>query len=98
MSYLKKNESGTYDKDLNIKRGGSHLNTVGSYWFSQWMQDNDFKLCLCGHKHTYANSRYIRENPSRTMEPIVYDTSLTPSWYTSLPDRDNVFKSPLMQA
>lgn len=88
MSYLKKNEAGSYDKDLNVKRGGSHLNTVGNYWFSQWMQDNNFKLCLCGHKHTYANSRYIRDNPDRTMEPIVYDPSLSPTWYTSLPDRE----------
>lgn len=88
MSYLKHNEGGSYDKNLDIKRGGSHLNTVGNYWFSQWLQDNAFKLCLCGHKHTYANSRYIRENPDRTMEPIVYDQSLSPTWYTNLPDRE----------
>ena len=88
MSYLKKNGGGTYDKDLNIKRGGSHLNTVGNYWFSQFLQDNNFKLCLCGHKHTYSNSRYIREDITRTIEPIVYDSSLTPTWYTSLPDRE----------
>lgn len=88
MSYLKKNEGGSYDKDPNIKRGGSHLNTVGNYWFSQWLQDNNFKLCLCGHKHTYANSRYIREDPEKTMEPIVYDPLESPSWYTSLPERE----------
>lgn len=88
MSYLKKNEGGSYEKDLSIKRGGSHLNTVGNYWFSQWMQDNEFKLCLCGHKHTFSNSRYIRENPNRTMEPIVYDTTLSPDWYAALPERE----------
>lgn len=88
MSYLKKNEGGTYDKDDKIKRGGSHLNTVGNYWFSQWLQDNEFKLCLCGHKHTYSNSRYIREDPDKTMEPIVYDPSESPTWYTSLPERE----------
>lgn len=88
MSYLKRNEGGSYEKDLNVKRGGSHLNTVGNYWFSQWMQDNEFKLCLCGHKHTFSNSRYIRENPDRTMEPIVYDTTLSPDWYAALPERE----------
>lgn len=88
MSYLKKQEEGSYQKDPNIKRGGSHLNTVGNYWFSQWLQDNEFKLCLCGHKHTYANSRYIREDPEKTMEPIVYDPSEQPSWYLSLPERE----------
>lgn len=88
MSYLKRNNDGGYDKNVNIKRGGSHLNTVGNYWFSQWIQDNGFKLCLCGHKHTYSNTRYIREDPNKTMEPIVYDSSLTPTWYTSLPDRE----------
>lgn len=88
MSYLKKQESGSYEKDPNIKRGGSHLNTVGNYWFSQWLQDNGFKLCLCGHKHTYSNSRYIREDPDKTMEPIVYDPSDSPTWYTSLPERE----------
>lgn len=88
MSYLKRQEEGSYQKDPNIKRGGSHLNTVGNYWFSQWLQDNEFKLCLCGHKHTYANSRYIREDPEKTMEPIVYDPSEQPSWYLSLPERE----------
>lgn len=88
MSYLKSNSEGGYDKDAQIKRGGSHLNTVGNYWFSQWMQDNNFKLCLCGHKHTYSNSRYIREDPEKTMEPIVYDPSDNPTWYSSLPERE----------
>lgn len=88
MSYLRKGNGGELIKDTNIKRSGSHLNTVGNYWFSQWLQDNEFKLCLCGHKHTYANSRYIREDINKTMEPIVYDPSEIPSWYTSLPDRE----------
>lgn len=88
MSYLKRNTDGGYDKNSSIKRGGSHLNTVGTYWFSQFLQDNNFKLCLCGHKHTYCNSRYIREDISKTMEPIVFDTTLTPPWYMALPDRE----------
>lgn len=88
MSYLKQSGEDGYVKDPDIKRGGSHLNTVGNYWFSQWLQDNGFKLCLCGHKHTYSNSRYLREDPEKTMEPIVYDPSESPTWYTSLPERE----------
>lgn len=77
-----------YAKDPSTLRGGSRLNTVGNYWFSTWMQDNGFKLCLCGHKHTYSNSRLIRENSEDTMKPIVYDTEETPTWLTSLPERE----------
>ena len=77
-----------YAKDNSTERGGSHLNTVGKYWFSQWMQDNGFKLCLCGHKHTYSNSRLIRDDIEHTMRPIVYDPSESPSWYTQLPKRE----------
>lgn len=88
MSYLKKNSDGGYDKNTNVQRAGSHLNTVGNYWFSQFLQDNDFRLCLCGHKHTYSNSRYIRDDVTKTMEPIVYDPLATPTWYTALPARE----------
>ena len=77
-----------YTKDNSTLRGGSHLNTVGNYWFSQFLQENGFKLCLCGHKHTYANSRPIHEDINHTMVPIVYDTTTTPEWYTSLPTRE----------
>ena len=77
-----------YTKDNSTLRGGSHLNTVGNYWFSQFLQENGFKLCLCGHKHTYANSRPIHEDIGHTMVPIVYDTTTTPEWYTSLPTRE----------
>ncbi len=72
-----------------VSRGGSHLNTVGNYWFSQFLQDNGFKLCLCGHKHTYAESRLIREDKDHTMVPIVYDANGTnASWYKALPTRE----------
>ena len=73
-----------YDSDATTTRGGSHLNTVGNYWYSQFLQDNKFHLNICGHKHTFSNSRYIREDVTKTMTPIVYDTSATPSWYTNL--------------
>lgn len=88
MKYLKKSSDGYYIKDPEIKRGGSRINTVGNYWFSQWMEQNEFNLCLCGHKHTYSNSRYIKENPEKTMEPIVYDPDAEPLWYQQLPERE----------
>lgn len=77
-----------YTKNNSTLRGGSHLNTVGNYWFSQFLQNNGFKLCLCGHKHTYANSRPIHEDAEHTMVPIVYDENPSPDWYTSLPTRE----------
>ena len=87
----------TWTTNPEVLRGGSHLNTVNSYWFSQFLQNNGFKLCLCGHKHTYCNSRYLREDPLKTMQPIIYDAGYTPatevapaiypSWYDSLSDR-----------
>lgn len=84
MSYIKDGV-----KNPAIKRGGSHLNTVGNYWFSQFLQDNGFKLCMCGHKHTYSNTRYLREDITKTMEPIIYEPLLTEApWYKTLPDRE----------
>lgn len=88
MSYLPYNESGSYTPNMEIKRGGSHLNTVGNYWFSKFLQDNQFKLCLCGHKHTYANSRYICDDLEKTMSPIVYSPTEQPEWFTSLSERN----------
>ena len=90
MSYLP-NISGTYTPNITIGRGGSHLNTVGNYWYSQFLQNNNFKLCLCGHKHTYSNSRYIRDNVSSTMAPTIYEPDLTlAGWYTALPEREKM--------
>ena len=81
--------AGGYTKKLPCERGGSRLNTIGSYWFSKFLQNNDFKLCLCGHKHTYSNSRYMRENEAIenieyavTMEPIIYDADYIPATET----------------
>jgi hypothetical protein len=69
------------------KRGGSHLNTVGSYFFSKFLQDYNFKLCLCGHKHTYSNSRLIHDDIEDTMRPFVYEPlGEEAEWYKALPD------------
>ena len=77
MKYVK-TVGGVLTKDPTVTREGSRLNTVGSYWFSQFLQDNGFKLCMCGHKHTFSNTRLIREDITKTMEPIVYDSAYIP--------------------
>ena len=82
---------GVYQKREGTQRGGSHLNSeeLGNYWFSRFLEEEQMNLCLCGHKHTYGNTRYLRENIDesvehtlwKTMEPIVYSPELSPSWY-----------------
>jgi hypothetical protein len=65
-------------------RGGSHLNTVGNYFYSKLLEDLDFKLCMCGHKHTYSNSRYLCDNPDNRMMPFIYDPNGEDAeWYKS---------------
>lgn len=89
MSYLVKNQQGDYVVQNSVERGGTYLNTVGNYWFSQFLQNNDFKLCICGHKHTFSNSKLIRDDVTKTMEPIVYDPlGVNASWYQALPERE----------
>ena len=51
----------------------SHLNNPGGWWFSKFLEDNAFNLCMCGHKHTYSTSRYLHDNPNDRMQPYVYD-------------------------
>lgn len=88
MSYV---NSTTYEVNPTIARGGSHLNTVGNYWYSKFLQDNHFHLNLCGHKHTFTNSRYLRESEvmNETMKPIVYEPQLADApWYILLPERE----------
>lgn len=51
----------------------SHFNNPGGYWFSKFLEDNGFNLCICGHKHTYSTSRYLHDNPNDRMQPYVYD-------------------------
>ena len=87
MSYL---PASTNYTPTSVSRGGSHFNIIGNYWFSKFLQDNNFKLCICGHKHTYANSRLIFDNPDATMKPTVYDTAETPTWYSALSDRNKL--------
>jgi hypothetical protein len=75
-------------------RGGSRLNIFGEYWFSTFLQDKAFNLCMCGHKHTYANSRYIRESEPdgsgrHSMVVEVYDPDgENADWYKALNDKE----------
>lgn len=95
MEYAKPSGE-SYVVNPNAERGGSRLNTLGEYWFSKYMEDNGFSLCLCGHKHTYSNSRYLKDDKDMTMAPIVYDpeynpdTDTYPQWYKDLPEREKL--------
>jgi hypothetical protein len=46
---------------MNIIHADS-TNAPGLYWFSRLLEFRGIKLCLCGHKHTYACTHPIREN------------------------------------
>ena len=79
-------------ENVSYSRGGSHLNSVGNYWFSKFLEDNNFRLCIGGHKHTYTCSRPMRDNPDNRMKPYVYDPDYDaqnqtyPQWYNTLGD------------
>lgn len=88
-----------YNENVSYSRGGSHLNSVGNYWFSKFLEDNNFRLCIGGHKHTYTCSRLMRDNPNNRMKPFVYDpdynaaTNTYPEWYTSIGEaRDHLMQ------
>lgn len=62
----------------SVNRGGSHLNiNSGSlgYWASTFFQNNDVRLVLGGHKHTYCQSHPIEENPLDNMKPVIQVTT-----------------------
>lgn len=89
------------DAEVTVEpdRGGTRMNTVGNYWFSRFLQDNGFNLCMCGHKHTYANSRYIRESEPdengkhHSMVIDVYDPDgENASWYQALAETETDYR------
>ena len=92
-TYLDQN----FQENVAYSRGGSHLNSVGNYWFSKFLEDNNFRLCIGGHKHTYTNSRPMRDNPDNRMKPFVYDPDYSvnngevtyPAWYNALSSDKN---------
>lgn len=62
-----------------IERSGSHLNynttPDNKYWFSKFCESNDIRLVIGGHKHTYACTYPLKENPGKTMKPIIQLTA-----------------------
>lgn len=95
MEYVKPSGE-SYVVNENAERGGSRLNTLGNYWFSEYLENNGFSMCLCGHKHTFSNSRYLKDDRNMSMAPIVYDpeydpdTNTYPEWYRNLPEREKL--------
>lgn len=74
------------------ERGGSRINTnniVGNtYWFSKFCQENDIRLAIGGHKHTYAATFPILENDESSMKPIIQVTpDMLENWFDSDPEK-----------
>lgn len=67
-----------------VERSGSHLNynvnQANKYWFSTFCEEYGIRLAIGGHKHTYACSLPLRENPDSSMKPII---QLTPQMLQS---------------
>lgn len=63
----------------DVERSGSRLNfntsKANAYWFSKFLNDNGYRLCLGGHKHTYSCSYPLIENPNSSMKPIIQVTA-----------------------
>lgn len=59
-------------------RSGSHINynnlKKNEYWFSTFCQEHDIRLAIGGHKHTYAATLPLLENPENNMKPIIQVT------------------------
>ncbi|MEE0855444.1 metallophosphoesterase [Eubacterium ventriosum] len=66
-------------ENSKIERSGSHLNynttADNKYWFSKFCQENNIRLAIGGHKHTYAATFPLKENPASTMKPIIQVTA-----------------------
>ena len=62
----------------NPSRSGSHINynnlEKNKYWFSTFCQEHNIRLAIGGHKHTYAATLPILENPANNMKPIIQVT------------------------
>lgn len=68
---------------------GSHMNQIdpcedgaGVFWFSRLLEYSGVKLCIGGHKHTYAITYPVRENYkySITYKNGVYETNGDQYW------------------
>lgn len=69
-------------ENQKIERSGSRMNFNTSeedkYWFSRFCQDNDIRLILGGHKHTYSCSWPLKETVKNgkvvSMKPTIQVT------------------------
>lgn len=87
---------------------GSHLNQLNSndtqanYWFSRLLEYRHVKLCLGGHKHTYAATYPLREyyfygdKNSKDDGPMRMEPTLENDFTTFEKDDQNYSKFPLM--
>jgi hypothetical protein len=95
----------SYDASSNaMGLVGSHLNQIteneqgkGIYWFSRLLEYFGVKLCIGGHKHTYACTYPLRENyvgmdvkTPMTMNPTLENDNIT--WIN---DGQNLTKFPI---
>lgn len=70
-------------ENSKVERSGSHLNynvpDSDKYWFSKFCQENNIRLVMGGHKHTYSVSWPLLENfkedgTPNSMKPIIQVT------------------------
>ena len=82
---LSNSDKNTMENTRNYPNGsgsllGSHMNQLdptenrGTYWISRLLEYFGCKLCIGGHKHTYALSYPIKENYQWTKDGITYDS------------------------
>lgn len=76
---------------------GSHLNQLcgtdtkyGIYWFSRLLEHFKVKLCIGGHKHTYAATLPIREHYTYVDNGITKDSVNGPMTMSVTLENDNV--------
>ena len=74
--------------ETSEQRGGSRINTNNkpehTYWFSKFCQNNNIRLAIGGHKHTYAATFPLLENEENSMKPIIQVTpQMLKNWFNS---------------
>jgi hypothetical protein len=83
---------------------GSHLNQIykdengkGIYWFSRLLEYFGVKLCLGGHKHTYAVTYPLRENyvDFDPETPMTMEATLANDSVQWISDKTNLTKLPV---
>lgn len=78
--------------ETSEQRGGSRINTNNkpehTYWFSKFCQNNNIRLAIGGHKHTYAATFPLLENEANSMKPIIQVTpTVLQNWFNSDPTK-----------